>query len=76
MIGLEPLAEVLCLGYLGQGRDHVILEYLSEASNMSILMGLFGIEGRDAAKEEAKLLRLVNEEREHAYMRHGEGLTG
>ena len=41
MIGLEPLAEVLCLGYLGQGRNHVILEYLSEASNMSILMGLF-----------------------------------
>ena len=39
---------------------------------MSILMGLFGIEGQDAAKEETKLLRMANEEREHAYMRHGE----
>lgn len=37
-------AEFLCLGYLGQGRDHVILAYMSEASRMGQRMGLFGVE--------------------------------
>lgn len=37
-------AEFLCLGYLGQGRDHAILAYVSEASRMGQRMGLFGVE--------------------------------
>lgn len=37
-------AEFLCLGYLGQGRDHAILMYVSEASQMGQRMGLFGVE--------------------------------
>lgn len=37
-------AEFLCLGYLGQGRDHAILTYVSEASRMGQRMGLFGVE--------------------------------
>ncbi len=35
-------AEFICLGYLGQGRDHVILAYIHEASEMGNRMGLFG----------------------------------
>lgn len=38
--------EFLCLGYLGQGRDHVVLRYLSEAANMAGRMGLFNTEGQ------------------------------
>ena len=37
-------AEFLCLGYIGQGRDHAILKYVSEASNMGNRMGLFGVQ--------------------------------
>ena len=44
-------AEFLCLGYLGQGRDHAILAYVSEASSMGKRMGLFGAEGQDAMAE-------------------------
>ncbi len=36
--------ELICLGYLGQGKDHAILAYVSEASDMGVRMGLFGIE--------------------------------
>ena len=38
-------AEFLCLGYLGQGRNHALLTYASEASDMGVRMGLFGIDG-------------------------------
>ncbi|KAK2593871.1 hypothetical protein QQS21_008421 [Conoideocrella luteorostrata] len=37
--------EFLCLGYLGQGRDHAVLRYLTEAANMAGRMGLFSTEG-------------------------------
>lgn len=36
-------AEFLCLGYLGQGRDHILPKYLSEASEMGKRMQLFGL---------------------------------
>lgn len=36
--------EFLCLGYLGQGRNHSILSYISDASLMGQRMGLFGLE--------------------------------
>lgn len=29
-------AEFLCLGYLGQGRDHAILMYVSEVAEMGV----------------------------------------
>ncbi|KAK4077779.1 transcriptional regulator family: Fungal Specific TF [Trichoderma aggressivum f. europaeum] len=35
--------QFLSLGYLGQGRDHVVLEYLNEASQMAVRMGLLGV---------------------------------
>ncbi|RFU80368.1 n-terminal fungal transcription regulatory domain-containing [Trichoderma arundinaceum] len=37
-------AQFLSLGYLGQGRDHAILSYLSEATNMAVRLGLFSME--------------------------------
>lgn len=40
--------QFICLGYLGQGKDHAILSYVSEASAMGIRMGLFGNEEEDA----------------------------
>ncbi|KJZ69239.1 hypothetical protein HIM_11362 [Hirsutella minnesotensis 3608] len=44
-------AEFLCLGYLGQGRDHAIVAYVSEASNMGKRMGLFGTQDEDPMEE-------------------------
>ena len=43
--------EFLCLGYLGQGRDHAIVAYVSEATNMGKRMGLFGAGAQDAMEE-------------------------
>ncbi|KJZ68375.1 hypothetical protein HIM_12235 [Hirsutella minnesotensis 3608] len=36
-------AEFLSLGYLGQGIDHKMLVYVSEATEMGIRLGLFGV---------------------------------
>ena len=44
-------AEFICLGYLGQGRDHAILAYIREASEMADRMGLFGSENHDLRRE-------------------------
>ena len=44
-------AEFLCLGYLGQGRDHAILAYVSEAADMGTRLGLFSIEAQDPERE-------------------------
>lgn len=33
----------LCMGYLGQGRDHSVLKYLAEVTEMGTRMGLFGV---------------------------------
>lgn len=38
-------AVFLCLGYLGQGRDHSVLKYLAEVTGMGNRMGFFGTEG-------------------------------
>lgn len=43
--------EFLCLGYLGQGRDHAILSYVSEASQMGQRMALFGVEKHENLAE-------------------------
>jgi hypothetical protein len=34
-------AQLLSLGYLGQGKDHAVLQYLSQASSMATRLGLF-----------------------------------
>ncbi|KAL7941836.1 N-terminal fungal transcription regulatory domain-containing protein [Trichoderma barbatum] len=34
----------LSLGYLGQGRDHAVLSYISQATRMAMRLGLFGVE--------------------------------
>lgn len=39
--------EFLGLGYLGQGRDHAILSYVSEATQMGQRMALFGVENQE-----------------------------
>lgn len=44
-------AEFLCLGYLGHGRDHAIVTYVTEVSEMGVRMGLFGIDDEDGLKE-------------------------
>jgi hypothetical protein len=41
-------AQLLSLAYIGQGRDHAVLAYLDEASQMGTRLGLFGVE--DAKK--------------------------
>lgn len=40
----------LSLGYLGQGRDHGVLSYTSQATQMAIRMGLFGVDEHSHAK--------------------------
>lgn len=42
-------AQFLCLGYLGQGRNHMVLSYLNEATSMGRRMGLFGGENSGLA---------------------------
>lgn len=37
-------AQFLSLAYIGQGRDHAVLMYLAEASDMGTRMGLFGVD--------------------------------
>ena len=51
-------AEFLCLGYVGRGRDHAIVMYVSEASDMGVRMGLFGIQG---AIEETNISEVIDE---------------
>ena len=46
--------QFLSLAYIGQGRDHAVLLYLAEASNMGTRMGLFGVD-RAAGKTLAGL---------------------
>ncbi|KAK4082759.1 uncharacterized protein Triagg1_1649 [Trichoderma aggressivum f. europaeum] len=40
----------LSLGYLGQGRDHAVLSYISQATKMAMRLGLFGVEDNGQAK--------------------------
>ncbi|KAH0497710.1 hypothetical protein TgHK011_004996 [Trichoderma gracile] len=40
----------LSLGYLGQGRDHAVLLYTSQATKMAIRLGLFGVDEHSGAK--------------------------
>lgn len=40
----------LGLGYLGQGRDHAVLSYISQATEMAVRLGLFGVEDNLQAK--------------------------
>lgn len=37
--------EFLSMGYLGHGRDHAVLKYLTEAANMGARMGFFKLPG-------------------------------
>ncbi|KAG5917887.1 hypothetical protein E4U61_002233 [Claviceps capensis] len=43
-------AEFLCMGYLGQGRDHAVLTYLAEATGMAGRMGLFSSEAQGSSE--------------------------
>jgi hypothetical protein len=36
--------ELLGLGYLGNGKDHYVLTYVSEVNSMGSRLGLFGVE--------------------------------
>jgi hypothetical protein len=46
-------AQLLSLAYIGQGRDHAVLAYLSEACHMGIRLGMFGVEDNEKADLEA-----------------------
>lgn len=39
-------AQFLSLGYLGHGRDHSVIRYLTAAAKMGARMGFFGIAGQ------------------------------
>lgn len=56
--------EFLCLGYLGQGRDHAILKYVTEASEMGVRMGLFGVPDQNdgAGEEVGKPVQVTDQE--------------
>ncbi|KAK2590778.1 hypothetical protein QQS21_011532 [Conoideocrella luteorostrata] len=41
--------QFLSIGYLGQGRGHIVLSYLNEASSMALRMDLFGTIEKNAA---------------------------
>ena len=45
-------AEFICLGYLGQGKDHAIIQYITEASEMGTRLGQFGVSDDDAGVQE------------------------
>jgi hypothetical protein len=45
-------AEFICLGYLGQGKDHALVEYVAQASAMGTRLGLFGVSEDDDAIQE------------------------
>ncbi|KAL7908161.1 N-terminal fungal transcription regulatory domain-containing protein [Trichoderma velutinum] len=47
--------QFLSLGYLGQGRDHVVLAYLNEASQMAVRMGFFGV-GANHKQQQIELM--------------------
>lgn len=52
-------AVFLCMGYLGQGRDHAVLKYLAEATNMAGRMGLFSSEAQTGHRETRDFLDLT-----------------
>ncbi|PFH61554.1 hypothetical protein XA68_16977 [Ophiocordyceps unilateralis] len=52
-------AQLLSMGYLGQGRNHVVLSYLRQASDMAVRMGLFGGDEDDRAA--ARMQKLTSE---------------
>ena len=52
-------AVFLSLGCIGQGLDHVVSEYSSEASSMGIRLGVFGV---DQKKTQQKLDQMDVEE--------------
>ncbi|KAG5974960.1 hypothetical protein E4U55_007947 [Claviceps digitariae] len=52
-------AEFLCMGYLGQGRDHAVLKYLAEATNMAGRMGLFSSEAQTGNRETSDFVNLT-----------------
>ncbi|KAG5922428.1 hypothetical protein E4U42_005456 [Claviceps africana] len=52
-------AQFLCMGYLGQGRDHALLEYLAEATNMAGRMGLFRSGAQTGNRETCSFLDLA-----------------
>jgi hypothetical protein len=45
-------AEFICLGYLGQGKDHAIIYYIAQASAMGTRLGLFGVSEDDDAMQD------------------------
>lgn len=47
--------QFMSLGYLGQGRDTVVLTYLNEASEMAVRMGLFGVAHNQKQEEMSNL---------------------
>ncbi|KAL7933902.1 N-terminal fungal transcription regulatory domain-containing protein [Trichoderma chlorosporum] len=50
----------LSLGYLGQGRDHAVLSYTSQATKMAMRLGFFGIQ--DDGRAKLKLGKMKTEE--------------
>ena len=48
-------AQFLSLDFIGQGKDHAVLTHRTEASNMGIRLGLFGVHDNVARSSLASL---------------------
>ena len=47
--------QLLGLGYLGNGKDHYVLTYVSEVNSMGTRLGLFGVEPSVAVERARKI---------------------
>jgi hypothetical protein len=54
--------QFLSLGYLGQGRDHLVLSYIRDASRMAVRMGLFGVDENNQTLQELATLSTATRE--------------
>lgn len=62
-------AEFISMGYLGHGRDHAVLKYLTEAANMGARMGLFDLPHQ--SETIAAQPNVANEQLSHRYAAWG-----
>ncbi|EXA30436.1 hypothetical protein FOVG_18172 [Fusarium oxysporum f. sp. pisi HDV247] len=58
--------QLLGLAYLGDGKDHHVLTYVSEANAMATRMGLFGVDPTEAASKAQEITPALQNATSHA----------
>ncbi|KAI3572557.1 hypothetical protein IWW34DRAFT_637377 [Fusarium oxysporum f. sp. albedinis] len=58
--------QLLGLAYLGDGKDHHVLTYVSEANAMATRMGLFGVDPTEAARKAQEITPALQNATSHA----------